>query len=588
MVMKKRKGILIVITFLLLVLICSLSKEANIQYTIAGMIFGNQNQSNIIFSKSSGFYKKEFILRLYAPTKEIYYTLDGSEPDKNSIKYEKPIVVKDASVNSNTYSTREDVTVGFFKEDIVANGGDVNKEPIYQIPTELVDKCNVVKAVFYDESGKRSDVDEHVFFVGYEEKSGYEDVNIISITTEPANLFDSQKGIYVAGDIYKNFSLEGQPVDYWMRNNWNHWDANYHQRGIEWERESHIQIFDTEKKLVLSQDVGIRIQGGGSRGFLPKSLNLYARDEYGEDRLYYDFFETGYYPKRVTLSNGGDDYYTKIKDKLVSELADECHITTMNYKPYVLFLNGEYWGFYYLTEKYDVEFFENYYGVPKGKLIDDVIIIKNDKVEAGVDADWYVSYAEMKDAILNYDLSSQENYEHACQLIDIDSFIDYFAVEGYIARCGDWPDSNFALWRSRYNSGKMYEDGKWRWILFDVNSTSITESLITHDVIGGLRGTSELFDSFCANETFRRKFAERLIELSDTIFAEENVKQKISEYVTLMDQPMKKHFSRFFGTSDEKFYEGIEDITIFFEKRKPYVMDSIKTHFGEEYLGEDQ
>ena len=114
MVMKKRKGILIVITFLLLVLICSLSKEANIQYTIAGMIFGNQNQSNIIFSKSSGFYKKEFILRLYAPTKEIYYTLDGSEPDKNSIKYEKPIVVKDASVNSNTYSTREDVTVGFF------------------------------------------------------------------------------------------------------------------------------------------------------------------------------------------------------------------------------------------------------------------------------------------------------------------------------------------------------------------------------------------------------------------------------------------------------------------------------------------
>ena len=97
-----------------------------------------------------------------------------------------------------------------------------------------------------------------------------------------------------------------------------------------------------------------------------------------------------------------------------------------------------------------------------------------------------------------------------------------------------------------------------------------------------------MFDSFCANESFKRKFSERLIELSDTIFAKENVNQKISEYVTLMDQPMKKHFSRFFGTSNEKFYEGIEDITVFFEKRKSFVMDSIETHFGEEYLGENQ
>ena len=514
--------------------------------------------------------------------------MDGSDPDKNSIKYETPIKISDASLNENVYSMRADVSARFLEDEIIENGGEVQKEPIYKLPEYPVDKCNVIKVVYYDEAGRKSEISERVYFIGFDQKAGYEDINVISITTAPDNLFDDETGIYVLGEKYSEFAEVGMEEDYWARTYWHHWDANYHQRGIEWERESNIQIFDENKNHVLSQNVGIRIQGGGSRGFLPKSLNIYAREEYGENKLYYDLFGTGYYPKRVTLTTGGDDYYTKIKDRLISELAEDCDIVTMNYEPYVLFLNGEYWGFYYLTEKYDVEFFENYYGVPKGKMIDDVIIIKNDKVEAGVDADWYVSYAEMKDAILNYDLSIQENYEHACQLVDIDSFIDYFAVEGYIARCGDWPDSNFALWRSRYNSGKMYEDGKWRWILFDVNSTSITESLITHDVIGGLRGTSELFDSFCANETFRRKFAERLIELSDTIFAEENVKQKISEYVTLMDQPMKKHFSRFFGTSDEKFYEGIEDITIFFEKRKPYVMDSIKTHFGEEYLGEDQ
>ena len=585
----RKKNLFILLSVLIFLAVCIASLEANIKYVFAEMRYGSQGtNSDIVFSKKSGFYNREFELSIYAPTEEIYYTLDGSDPDKNSIKYETPIKISDASLNENVYSMRADVSARFLEDEIIENGGEVQKEPIYKLPEYPVDKCNVIKVVYYDEAGRKSEISERVYFIGFDQKAGYEDINVISITTAPDNLFDDETGIYVLGEKYSEFAEVGMEEDYWARTYWHHWDANYHQRGIEWERESNIQIFDENKNHVLSQNVGIRIQGGGSRGFLPKSLNIYAREEYGENKLYYDLFGTGYYPKRVTLTTGGDDYYTKIKDRLISELAEDCDIVTMNYEPYVLFLNGEYWGFYYLTEKYDVEFFENYYGVPKGKMIDDVIIIKNDKVEAGVDADWYVSYAEMKDAILNYDLSIQENYEHACQLVDIDSFIDYFAVEGYIARCGDWPDSNFALWRSRYNSGKMYEDGKWRWILFDVNSTSITESLITHDVIGGLRGTSELFDSFCANETFRRKFAERLIELSDTIFAEENVKQKISEYVTLMDQPMKKHFSRFFGTSDEKFYEGIEDITVFFEKRKSFVMDSIETHFGEEYLGENQ
>ena len=585
----RKKNLFILLSVLIFLAVCIASLEANIKYVFAEMRYGSQGtNSDIVFSKKSGFYNREFELSIYAPTEEIYYTLDGSDPDKNSIKYETPIKISDASLNENVYSMRADVSARFLEDEIIENGGEVQKEPIYKLPEYPVDKCNVIKVVYYDEAGRKSEISERVYFIGFDQKAGYEDINVISITTAPDNLFDDETGIYVLGEKYSEFAEVGMEEDYWARTYWHHWDANYHQRGIEWERESNIQIFDENKNHVLSQNVGIRIQGGGSRGFLPKSLNIYAREEYGENKLYYDLFGTGYYPKRVTLTTGGDDYYTKIKDRLISELAEDCDIVTMNYEPYVLFLNGEYWGFYYLTEKYDVEFFENYYGVPKGKMIDDVIIIKNDKVEAGVDADWYVSYAEMKDAILNYDLSIQENYEHACQLVDIDSFIDYFAVEGYIARCGDWPDSNFALWRSRYNSGKMYEDGKWRWILFDVNSTSITESLLTHDVIGSLRSTSELFDSFCANESFKRKFSERLIELSDTIFAKENVNQKISEYVTLMDQPMKKHFSRFFGTSNEKFYEGIEDITVFFEKRKSFVMDSIETHFGEEYLGEDQ
>ena len=81
-------------------------------------------------------------------------------------------------------------------------------------------------------------------------------------------------------------------------------------------------------------------------------------------------------------------------------------------------------------------------------------------------------------------------------------------------------------------------------------------------------------------------FSSRLIELSETIFEKEYVNQKIDEYVRLMDHPIENHYQRFFGTSNEKFYEGIEIITTFFNQRRVYVMNSIKNNFGEEYLGD--
>lgn len=588
--MNSKKKLLALISVLLFAISCILFAETNIRYFFASIVYGNQGSHNtdIIFSKKSGFYQKEFELQIYAPTKEVYYTLDGTDPDENSIKYEKPIIIKDASENPNAYSSRTDVTARFDEEAIEKNCGDREEEPCYIVPKDKVDKCNVVKVVYYDRTGVRSDIEEQVYFVGYDEKTGYNEMNVISITTDPENLFDFENGIYVLGNIYEEFQKNGMEEDYWAKEYWNHWDANYHQRGSEWERESSIKIFDKDKELVLSQNAGIRIQGGGSRGFLPKSLNIYAREEYGQNKLYYDFFGTGYYPKRVTLSNGGDDYYTKIKDRLVSELAHECNIVTMNYEPYILFLNGEYWGVYHLTEKYDAQFIENYYGVARGTVIDDIIMIKNDKVETGVEADWYVSYSEMKDFVLNHDMEKQENYQKACELIDMESFIDYFAVLGYVARCGDWPDSNFALWRSRNVSEKPYEDGKWRWMLFDVNSSSMGYGMIEQDLIGALRASSGLFDSLCANESFKKAFTDRLIELADTIYEKEYVNQKITEYVESMEAPMEKYYQRFFGTSNERFYECIEEIREFFNQRRPYVMDSIKNNFGEEYLGEKQ
>ena len=570
---------IISLSIILFITVCILSTGVNLQYFIANIVYCNAGADNgkIIFSKESGFYEDDFLLSIYAPTDEIYYTLDGSDPDYNSFKYESELLIYDATENPNVYSMRTDVTAEFRDEEVEQYCNNKNIKN-YTVPEYNVDKCTVVKAVYYDKNGVRSDIEEKVYFVGFDEKSGYEGVGVISITADPEALFGYESGIYVLGATYDEFLRSGllEDEEYGMKEYWTFWNANYRNRGKDWERESSIRIFDEEKQLVLSQNAGIRIQGGGSRGFLPKSLNIYAREEYGSNRFYYDFWNTGYYPKRMTLTTGGDDYQTKIKDRLVSELAEECDFVKMHYKPYVLFLNGEYWGFYYLTEKYDAQYIEYYYGIGDGTQKDDIIMMKRETVEVGEEDDALIC-AKMLEFITTSDMSSAENYQKACELIDIQSFIDYHAVLAYVSRCGDWPSSNFSLWRSENISEKTYEDGKWRWMLFDVNSTAMEKELVEFDSIKYPRETSEVFNSLYNNASFRSDFSNRLIELANTVFEKENVNQKISEYVELMENPMENHFQRFLGESNDKFYEGIEEIRYFFNNRQEYILQSISS-----------
>ena len=552
--MKIKKQLIAILTLAIIAFISLSAAEFNLKYMIAEVIYGDKNsvESEILFSKKAGFYEEEFYLSIYAPSDEIYYTLDGSEPTKESMKYEGAILVSDASRNENTNSMRTDVCGSFLTD-----------ETLYQVPDYLVDKCTIIKAAYYDKEGNRSESEERAYIVDFEEKSGDDNINIISITTEPENLFGEEQGIYVLGNTFKEFA-ENNDLS---ASNYYRWGANYLNRGKEWEREAYIQVFDEEKTLVLSQSVGIRIQGGVSRGLLPKSLNIYARTEYGNNRMQYDFFDTGYYPQRVTLSSGGNDYYGKMLDRLGAELVEECDFCTMNFEPYALFLNGEYWGFYYLTEKYDEHYIEEYYDVNQ----ENVIIIKNGNLEVGTEED-KEAYEQMKNFVEYADMTVEQNYQMACTLLDMQSFIDYFAAEIYMARQVDWPSANYALWRSRDVSDKLYEDGKWRWMLFDVNTAAMVDDFIDHDTLAYVIQESRMFANLSTNAGFRESFSKRILEMADTIFAPEIVEEKLAEYEKLMAEPMEKNHQRFFGTSNDSFYYRIKIMKKFANERKDYVV----------------
>ncbi len=525
------------------------------------------DQRQVVFSRESGFYDEPFELKLRAGGGQIYYTLDGSEPDEDSIPYTGPIYIDDASEHENVYSMRTDVSVGFREE--MLRMFDIGYHP----PEEKLDKCTVVRAAVILPDGTRGPVYTASYFVGFGDKAGYEGMNVLSVVTDPDNLFDYEKGIYVTGKVFDDYveQVHGN-LDF----RWYFWPANYNQRGKEWERPVSLQFFDTEKKLFLSKEAGVRIQGGAGRSQLPKSLNFYARTEYdGTTSFGPSLFGTGYRPQRVTLFGGGNDNETKLEDYIVATFSPHRDFAVMEFRPYMMFLDGEFWGVYWLQEKFDEDFISYYYGVDK----DDVIIVKNGKLEEGIeDPETGESeldiYRDLVKSISRADLTDPEQYREACEKIDVKNYMEYYATQIFIARYSDWPSGNFALWRTRTTNGRGCTDGKWRWMLFDVNGFNMTSDLIRRDTLSETMMMDPMFKSFMENPEFRQQFAKTILEIADNDYAPEKLDAFIKDYPSFMKESIGKEAERFWGGRTRRLREfetNVASFRSFFQHRGEYI-----------------
>ncbi|MBR1913616.1 MAG: chitobiase/beta-hexosaminidase C-terminal domain-containing protein, partial [Lachnospiraceae bacterium] len=203
------------------------------------------------FSAAPGFYAEPFYLSIDAPADEIYYTLDGTDPDRDSIRYTGPIYVYDVSSEPNVYCEIKDVSP-FYDDELkeLFYGYRLNDDieypvPDYKVPEQNIDKCTVIKAVWYDKTGNKSDVLAGSYFVGKEEYTR-DDLVTISLFTDPASFFDHRSGIYVLGDRAEEYFeeiSEAEDEEYREELLGDLWEANYTGRGREWERQATLQVF---------------------------------------------------------------------------------------------------------------------------------------------------------------------------------------------------------------------------------------------------------------------------------------------------------------------------------------------------------
>lgn len=550
----RKKGKLFVFFFSLLLLVAVFA------------LLSNENTVAPVFSQESGFYEEEFYLTIEAEEgTSVYYTLDGSTPDETSYKYDSPIYIDNASLHENVYSMRTDTSVGFYT-DLIEKYETRDADPEYKTPDFLVDKCTIIRAVAIGKMGGKSDVITKTYYVGISPKQ-YDGCNIISIIAEPEDLFGKEKGIYVTGQVFEEYLEDGE-----MDENWRFWDSNYTQRGMDWEREAVFQMFDSKGELLVSKTGGVRTRGGVSRGTLPRGLNLYARAEYDNQETFgITMFDSEFEPSSISLTSGGNQITTQFSDYMMTQRTRGLNYATMEFEPYVLFLNGEYWGFYWMAERYDESYLEYHYDVEASQ----VVIVKNSEIEAGEDKD-ILLFRDLVSFMETHDMTVEENYQKAQDMVDMDSLIDYYATMIYIARSSDWPLDNTALWRTREKGDGEYADGRWRWMLFDCNSMSMRndKDLVPHDTLNYVIERDGVFASLWENPDFKERFEERILYIADQCFDAGEMNQFIAQYNEQMVPILSKTWKRFHGSDNNKLDEynsRMESYRIFFMNRKETV-----------------
>lgn len=601
------------------------------------------SSQTVEFSVLGGVYENEFELTLESGDGAvIFYTTDGSDPTESDTRmiYKEPIAIIDrsddpnvlAAIDPNLYDSAN------CKFDIETQGFVSS----LTTPTDAqVDKCTVIKAAALDADGAYTAVVTQTYFVGSMEEhvqgiaesceAAGTTLAVISISIDADDLFDYETGIYVKGAVFDeqlSYLIEhGKYSDYKDARNL---DANYTQRGRSWEREAHIDFFEsdgTTTELVLSQDCGIRIQGNYSRSDYQKGFRLYARKDYGEKNFNYAVFgdslknDSGEVMdkfKTLVLRNGGNcAFTTKYSDTYWASLVSEMAVDTLTSRPAVVYLNGEYWGIYVLQEDYSDDYFEDTHGVNK----DDVVLYKGDaeKYEIGYkldlgdlpDGETDVSYyfGELLEFFATHDnLESDEDYAEFEKLVDTQSAMDYYAIELWINNKWDWPGKNWSMWKTTaVDESNPYADGRWRYCIYDVEFGGVSgrsdaytntikeDNYKEYGMLDMSTGNPSVlvFTYLMTNESWRESFKARILSLSDTYFEYDAAMERLNEfkniYTPLYDQFFARyshigsaHISNFGG------YASCQCIADFLANRADNIqpmIDYIDWYFSEVYPG---
>lgn len=462
------------------------------------------------FSHGSGIYNAPFTLTLSHPVSnaQIYYTTDGSHPTTSSNLYTSPI---------------------------------------------LIDSNRVIRAIAYLQGRPQSKIATRSYFI---QPAG--NLPILSIVTDPQNLYSPDSGIYV----------------------------NYDSLGPNWERYSTIEFFDRSTGNKFSIDGGLKIHGGWSRPKPKKSFRVHFRKEYGWSVLDFPLFKDvdGNIYDQFVIRSGSNDMlnlsprWTLLRDQTMANLYAENGGHSSHGFYARVYLNGQPFGIYNIREHIDSIYLKTHMGIKYPELREDWY------QKLGSSANWDSIWSFVYN---NVYLDSIE-FKFVEDRVNIDNYIDYFAFQIYAGNF-DWPHNNQIFGRNALG-------GKWKWILWDVDQglgcydfgplntlewalrDTVRTDLLYYDypdLVEGTRFPRRLF----SNEKFKERFVSRFTDLLNTTFQPSNVLPIIDSLKLHLINDINFEISKW-GSSYSIWLANVDTVNLFVQTRVDSLRKYVIQKFG--------
>ncbi|MBQ7460634.1 MAG: lamin tail domain-containing protein [Bacteroidaceae bacterium] len=356
---------------------------------------------------------------------------------------------------------------------------------------------------------------------------------VLSVVSDPMHFFDDKIGVFVRGS--NGVSGNGQS----SACNWN----------MDWERPVNMEYLVPVKKTtddgqqatdeleqtedgctkyspILNQEMDLEICGGWTRAYgggwgddryweARSSFRLKTDQRYeGVKVIDYPVFPMKPYNKYRCwqVRNGGNDTNHRIKDAAIQVmvLRSGFYVDCQDYQPAHVFLNGEYFGMLNIRESNNKHFAYSNYGIDFDDM--DQFDLSNAKYnqKMGDNVAWN-QLKSLAKRLAQYDL--EETYQQICELLDIDEYINYMALECFIGS-SDWitNTNNVKGFRSR-------TDGKFHFVLFDLDSAFAITNML-NQVLNTSAGADvdDLFRSLMKYDPIRRQFMDAFCIVNGSVF----------------------------------------------------------------------
>lgn len=441
----------------------------------------SKDSLEVHFEPQGGFYDEIQSIQLSSPhATDIYYTLDGSLPNKRSHRY---------------------------------------------VNTIFIDESSVLRVRAYDED-KEGLPQGETYFIN--EPSSY--LPTVSIGINKSILFSPSRGIFVQGNNAVDSLWHKPGANFWTRREYAVHIDMYEQDGEQvYNSLTGLRLFGGMSRLFPQKSLALvaRKQYGAPRF----KHNFFGKDVPKKQKF-------------LILRNSGSDFgKTHFRDGLMTSLVNNWDLETQAFRAAQVYINGKYWGIYNIREKVNRFFIEDHAKGIDRDSIDILEHYAIRKRGHRYHYREMLDFLERYDLHIEDNYQHLQNYMEVENFMQYQIAQIYFDNRDAGGNIKYWrPQTEDGRWRwilydTDWGFG-LHSDEAYR------NNSIAFHTKPNGPHWPNPPWSTFILRKLLKNDSFKKQFVNRFADHLNSSFKEEVVEQKIDSFFFVIQQDMPRHLER--------------------------------------------